>query len=40
MSDGSTSATPAVPGIVVVWSGAQPSVQVFRVPAAGLVIGR
>ena len=28
------------PGVVVVWTGAQPSVQVFRVPAAGLVIGR
>jgi transcriptional regulator of acetoin/glycerol metabolism len=25
---------------VVVWTGAQPAVQVFRVPAAGLVIGR
>ena len=32
-------AAPA-PGIVVVWSGAQPSVQVFRVPPAGLIIGR
>ena len=39
MPDGSTAAAPA-PGVVVVWSGAQPSVQVFRVPAAGLVIGR
>jgi transcriptional regulator with PAS, ATPase and Fis domain len=39
MPDGSTAAAP-VPGIVVVWSGAQPSVQVFRVPPAGLVIGR
>ena len=29
-----------VPGVVVVWTGAQPTVQVFRVPAAGLVIGR
>jgi len=32
-------AAPA-PGIVVVWSGAQPAVQVFRVPPAGLIIGR
>jgi transcriptional regulator of acetoin/glycerol metabolism len=40
MSDGSTAAAPPVPGIVVVWSGAQPTVQAFRVPAAGLIIGR
>jgi transcriptional regulator of acetoin/glycerol metabolism len=26
--------------VVIVWSGAQPTVQVFRVPTAGLVIGR
>jgi transcriptional regulator of acetoin/glycerol metabolism len=26
--------------VVVVWTGANPTVQVFRVPAAGLVIGR
>lgn len=32
--------TDAVPGVVVVWSGAAPSVQVFRIPASGLVIGR
>jgi transcriptional regulator of aromatic amino acid metabolism len=30
----------SVPGVVVVWTGAQPTVQVFRAPAAGLVIGR
>src|SRR5262252_6996777 len=30
----------AVPGVVVVWSGAAPSVQVYRIPASGLVIGR
>ena len=35
MSDGGSA-----PGIVVVWSGAQPTVQAFRVPPAGLVIGR
>ena len=29
-----------VPGILVVWTGSQPTVQVFRVPPAGLVIGR
>ncbi len=30
----------AVPGVVIVWSGAQPTVQVYRAPAAGLIIGR
>ena len=39
MPEGPAAAAPA-PGIVVVWSGAQPSVHAFRVPAAGLVIGR
>jgi transcriptional regulator with PAS, ATPase and Fis domain len=29
-----------VPGVVVVWTGAQPTVQVFRVSPAGVVIGR
>jgi transcriptional regulator of acetoin/glycerol metabolism len=29
-----------VPGVVVVWTGAQPTVQVFRAGTAGLVIGR
>ena len=29
-----------VPGVVVVWTGAQPTVQVFRVPSGGLVIGQ
>jgi hypothetical protein len=29
-----------VPGVLVVWSGAQPTVQSFRIPAAGVVIGR
>jgi hypothetical protein len=28
------------PGVVVVWTGAQPTVQAFRVPAAGLILGR
>ena len=29
-----------VPGVVVVWSGATPTVQAFRLPTAGLVLGR
>jgi len=29
-----------VPGVVVVWSGATPTVQAYRVPPAGLVLGR
>ena len=29
-----------MPGVVIVWSGAQPTVQVYRVPPAGLIIGR
>ncbi|MEO8549212.1 MAG: FHA domain-containing protein [Kofleriaceae bacterium] len=41
MPDGPTAAPGgAVPGVVIVWSGAQATVQVFRVPTAGLVIGR
>jgi transcriptional regulator of acetoin/glycerol metabolism len=40
MSDGATTASLPVPGIVVVWSGANPVVQAFRVPEQGLVIGR
>ena len=31
---------PPVPGVVVVWSGAVPVVQAFRIPEGGLVIGR
>src|SRR5215470_2926142 len=34
------SAPAPVPGAVVVWTGAAPTIQAFRVPAAGLVIGR
>jgi transcriptional regulator of acetoin/glycerol metabolism len=37
MADASTE---PVPGVVVVWSGAGPNVQVFRIPAGGVVIGR
>ncbi|HUJ62639.1 MAG TPA: FHA domain-containing protein [Kofleriaceae bacterium] len=29
-----------VPGVVVVWTGSQPTIQAFRVAAAGLVLGR
>src|ERR1043165_430723 len=39
MPDGPAPPTP-VPGVVVVWSGATPTVQTFRVPPNGLVIGR
>ena len=41
MPDGpaAASASPA-PGVVVVWTGATPTVQAFRVPEGGLVIGR
>src|SRR3954468_2306412 len=34
------SATAPVPGAVVVWTGAAPTIQTFRIPAGGLVIGR
>jgi hypothetical protein len=40
MSDGPSAPAAPVPGILVVWSGAQPTVQMFRVPDDGLVIGR
>lgn len=40
MPDGPSAQSAAVPGVVVVWSGADPTVQVYRVPTAGLVIGR
>ena len=39
MVDGPAAATP-VPGAVVVWTGAAPTIQVFRIPPTGLVIGR
>jgi FHA domain/Sigma-54 interaction domain len=39
MVDGPSATTP-VPGAVVVWTGAAPTIQTFRVPAGGLVIGR
>lgn len=40
MPDGPSAPQAPVPGVVVVWTGAQPTVQVFRVPSAGLVLGR
>jgi hypothetical protein len=40
MADGAPVAQPPVPGVVVVWSGAVPVVQAFRIPEGGLVIGR
>ena len=39
MVDGQSAATP-VPGAVVIWSGAAPTIQAFRVPPGGLVLGR
>src|SRR5262245_3886799 len=39
MVDGPSAATP-VPGAVVVWTGAAPTIQAFRIPPSGLVIGR
>jgi hypothetical protein len=39
MAEGPSAATP-VPGAVVVWTGAAPTIQAFRVPPTGLVIGR
>src|SRR5207253_6557221 len=40
MPDGPSAPQAPVPGVVVVWTGALPTVQVFRVGAAGVVIGR
>src|SRR4051794_25714201 len=39
MTDGSTMSSP-VPGVVVVWSGADPTVKAFRIPSDGLILGR
>ena len=35
-----TSTTSPVPGVVVVWSGATPVIHAFRLPPAGLILGR
>jgi hypothetical protein len=40
MADGPGAPNQPAPGVVVVWSGSQPTVQVFRIPAAGVVLGR
>jgi len=40
MAEGAPTAHPPVPGVVVVWSGAVPIVQAYRIPEGGLVIGR
>jgi hypothetical protein len=37
---GDPSAGPPTPGLVVVWSGAGPTVQPFRIPAGGIILGR
>src|SRR6476469_10265933 len=39
MPDGPAAPSP-VPGVVVVWSGTIPTVHAFRIPQAGLVLGR
>src|SRR5262249_60382800 len=39
MVEGQSAATP-IPGAVVVWSGATPTIQAFRIPPGGLVLGR
>src|SRR5215470_17049330 len=39
MVDGQSAATP-VPGAVVIWSGAAPTIHAFRIPPGGLVLGR
>jgi transcriptional regulator with PAS, ATPase and Fis domain len=39
MVDGQSATTPN-PGAVVIWSGASPTIQAFRIPAEGLVLGR
>src|SRR4051794_16403141 len=40
MADGPGAPNAPAPGVVVVWTGAQPTVQVFRMPPTGVVIGR
>jgi transcriptional regulator of acetoin/glycerol metabolism len=40
MPDGPSASQAPVPGVLIVWSGSQPTVQAFRVPSAGVVIGR
>ncbi len=40
MPDGPSAQQAPVPGVLIVWTGAQPTVQVFRIPTDGVVIGR
>jgi transcriptional regulator with PAS, ATPase and Fis domain len=40
MADGPSEQQAPVAGVVVVWSGSQPTVQAFRIPGGGLIIGR
>ncbi len=40
MGDGASAQQAPAPGVVVVWTGAQPTVQTFRIAASGLVLGR
>src|SRR3954471_21848337 len=39
MVDGQSASNP-IPGAVVIWSGAAPTIEAFRIPADGLVLGR
>jgi hypothetical protein len=40
MPDGPSASQAPVPGVLIVWTGSQPTIQAFRVPSAGVVIGR
>ncbi len=40
MVEGQPAHGPAIPGAVVVWTGAAPTIQTFRIPPGGLVMGR
>jgi hypothetical protein len=40
MADGPSGYRAPVPGVLIVWSGAQPTVQTFPIPSEGVVIGR
>ena len=40
MADGPAGSAAPAPGVLIVWSGAQPVIQTFRVGPSGLVLGR
>jgi hypothetical protein len=40
MPEGPSASQVPAPGVLVVWSGSQPTLQAYRVPSAGVVIGR